>query len=254
MTIKVSNDGAVRVITFNHKSISNPFSKEMQLAVTDAALKVSSDDSVRAVVFTGGEGRFFSAGGDFNEANLLQGPDDVDRWIDTFMDMFLALLNIPKPTLAAISGYGIGIGLQAALMLDWRVMSHEAKISMPQLRHGIGGAVGGAILSTLYGVDSARETMLGAMEFDANGALKHRLVQEVVPHEQLMKETMLRAHERAAFPENSYKNTKAAIVHKLNQALRDSIMISKKVHRAAFEKKAMFSHFENIVGQGEVSD
>lgn len=247
MTIKVSNDGPVRIITFNHKSTSNPFNREMQLAVTNAAREASNDESVKAVVFTGGPNRFFSAGGDFNEVKLLKSADDVDRWIDTFMDMYLSLLHIPKPTLAAIDGYGIGIGLQVALMLDWRVMSDSAKISMPELRHGIGGSVGGAILTALFGMESARATMLGALEFGAQEALERRFVQEVVPQDQLMKETMARAHDRATFPDVAYKNTKAAIGQKLDQVLRDSIAISKKVHRAAFEERAMASHFENII-------
>lgn len=249
MTIKISNDGPVRVITFNHKSTSNPFSHEMQLAVTEAARDVSCDDSVGAVVFTGGAGRLFSAGGDFNEVKLIQSVEDVDRWIDTFMDMYLALLQIPKPTLAAIEGHAIGIGLQVALMLDWRVMSDSAKISMPELRHGIGGSVGGAILTALYGAESARETMLGALEFNADEALQRRLVQKVVPHDQLMEKTMAFAHDRATFPTAAYKNSKKAINNSLECALRDSITTSKQVHRAAFQEKAMSSHLEDILGR-----
>lgn len=249
MTIKISNDGPVRIITFNHESTSNPFNREMQLAVTEAARAAGSDESVKSVVFTGGPGRFFSAGGDFNEVKLLQSADDVDRWIDTFMDMYLSLLHIPKPTLAAIDGYAIGIGFQVALMLDWRVMSDSAKISMPELRHGIGGSVGGAILTALYGVESARETMLGALEFSAKEALRCHFVQEVAPQDHLMQEVMARAHDRATFPSVAYMNSKAAINQRLDCALRDSIAISKKVHRAAFAERAMASHFDNVLGR-----
>lgn len=249
MTIIVDNDGPVRVITFNHKSTSNPFSREMQLAVTEASRAASIDKSVKSVVFTGGPNRLFSAGGDFNEVKLLASAADVSDWIDTFMDMYLSILHIAKPTLAAIDGYAIGIGFQVALMLDWRIISDSAKLSMPELRHGIGGSVGGAILSALFGAESARQTMLGAREFSAQEALEHRFVHEVVPQDRLMAEVMARAHDRATFPSVAYMNTKAAINQSMDRTLKDSIAISKKVHIAAFEERAMDSHFKNILGR-----
>lgn len=249
MVIKVTNDGPVRVITFNHRSSSNPFSRNLQVAVTQAALDASADDTVKAVIFTGGTGRSFSAGGDFNEVRQLSSPQDVDKWIDTFMDMYLAILRIPKPTFGAIEGYAIGIGFQVALMLDWRIMSKTAKISIPELRHGIGGSVGGAILTALYGADVARETMLGALEFGADEALLRHFVQEISSPSTVMSVTLEKALDRAQFASESYKNTKSAICQPTERALLECIDVSKKVHRAAFERKAMASHFENILSR-----
>lgn len=252
MTILITNDGPVRVITFNHESKANPFSHEMQISLTKAAKEAGDDDSVGAVVFTGGQGRYFSAGGDFNEVQLLRGGDDVDRWIDTFMDMYLALLNIPKPTFGAIDGYAIGIGFQVALMLDWRIMSSTSTLSMPELRHGIGATVGGAILSTLYGTDTARETMLGALDFTAAQSLERRFVQEVTPPETLMQQTLMRAHERAEFPNSAYRSSKSVICGSLDRALRETMEVSKKIHRAAFEKRTMAGHFETILNRSSI--
>lgn len=247
MTIHISSCGPVRIIQFNHESAANPFSRDMQIAVTQAAREAGSDEAVRAVVFTGGENRMFSAGGDFNEVSRFETSDDVDQWIDTFMDMYLTLLTIPKPTLAAIDGHAIGIGFQVALMLDFRVMTTTAKLAMPELRHGIGGSVGGAILTALYGADFARETMLGALTFDAGHALERRLVQEIVKPQELMERTIARAQDYASFPPVSYASTKAAINKPVETTLRETTIVSKHVHRAAFKTRAMQPHFDKVL-------
>lgn len=253
MTILVHNDGPVRVIEFNHKSTANPFSRAMQLAVTQAVRDASSDESVKAVIFYGGKDRFFSAGGDFNEVKNIQTIEEVDDWIDTFMDMYLSILTMPQPTLSAIEGYAIGIGFQVSLMTDWRVMSDQATVSMPELRHGIGGSVGGAILTALFGAEAARETMLGALDFKAEEALSRHFVQEVVPHELLMERALARAHERTTFPAAAYSSSKKAINASVEATLRQSIESSKQVHRASFQAKAMLSHMNNILERGKGS-
>ena len=141
MIIK-ENAANVRILTLNHESRSNPFSRDLQISLTEAVQEAKRDDSVRALVITGGKNRFFSAGGDFNEVQALKGGSDVDDWIDTFMALYLAVLTFPKPTIGALDGHSIGMGLQVALMLDWRIIADSGELGMPELKHGLGGVRG----------------------------------------------------------------------------------------------------------------
>src|SRR4029078_9600954 len=99
---------------------------------------------VKAVVMTGGVGRSFSAGGDFNEVKNLSGGGDVDRWIDRVTELYVHALRVDKPTVAAIDKYAIGMGFQFALMFDQRVLTEGAEFRMPEARHGIGRSLGAA--------------------------------------------------------------------------------------------------------------
>lgn len=248
MIIKENSDN-VRILTLNHESRSNPFSRDLQISLTEAVQEAKRDDSVRALVITGGKNRFFSAGGDFNEVQALKGGSDVDDWIDTFMALYLAVLTFPKPTIGALDGHSIGMGLQVALMLDWRIIADSGELGMPELKHGLGGSVGGAILTSLFGVESARRIMLGCARLTSTEALEQRMVNEVVPSEILMSRTLEVAQEFASYPEVAYKNTKAVIVDPLKEILERTADASKFVHREAFRTRAMHGHFKSVLGE-----
>jgi carboxymethylproline synthase len=77
-----STDRGVRLIELAHENWHNPFSEALENEVKASLARAQEDAAISAVVVTGGAGRSWSAGGDFNEVQHLSGGDDVDRWID----------------------------------------------------------------------------------------------------------------------------------------------------------------------------
>ncbi|MEV8309657.1 enoyl-CoA hydratase/isomerase family protein [Streptomyces flavidovirens] len=143
--------GAVAVVEFSEAHEQNPFSRARMRELTRLLRSLDADDSVACVVLTGGPGRSFGAGGDFNEVSEFTGGDEVDGWIDDITDLYTTIAGISKPVVAAIDGYAIRAGLQIALCCDFRIGSREAKLVMPEFRVGTACNFGGYMLETVVG-------------------------------------------------------------------------------------------------------
>jgi len=240
-----------RVIEMAHPTGSNPFGVELEDQVKAALRRAETDASVKAVVMTGGVGRSFSAGGDFNEVKNLSGGDDVDRWIDRVTDLYVHALRVDKPTVAAIDKYAIGMGFQFALMFDQRVLTEGAEFRMPELKHGIGCSVGAAILSALVSRNVARQIVLTAQTIGAAKALEYGIANEIVALPILIERALALAAEMASYPEVAFRNTKRSLVAPLIKTLLETAEESKRVHRAAFAARAMQTHFRRVLGDAK---
>lgn len=234
MILEENIDG-VRVITLNHQNKHNPFNRSLENTVKEALAQANADDRVRAVVVYGGAKRSFSAGGDFSEVKHLSRREDIENWIDRVIDLYQAVLNVNKPTLAAIDGYAIGMGFQFALMFDRRLMASTASFSMPELKHGIGCAVGGAILGFTHGFSTMQEIIYQRESLEAARCKDYRLVNQIVDSAVLLDAVIIQANIMASYPVSAFINTKRAVNESFSHLLEQTRTISKSVHKAAFQ-------------------
>ncbi|MFJ5347708.1 carboxymethylproline synthase [Pectobacterium parvum] len=248
MILEENADG-VRIITLNHPNKHNPFSRSLETSVKDALTRANADDSVRAVVVYGGAERSFSAGGDFNEVKQLSRSEDIEEWIDRVIDLYQSVLNVNKPTIAAVDGYAIGMGLQFALMFDQRLMASTANFVMPELKHGIGCSVGAAILEFTHGFSAMQEIIYQCESLDAPRCRDYRLVNQVVGSHALLDAAITQAHVMAGYPASAFINTKRAVNKPFIQLLEQTCEASKLVHKAAFQARDAQMHFQNVLGK-----
>jgi carboxymethylproline synthase len=246
-TVIEYNSGSVRIIELNHPNQHNPFSKEHETNVKDALSRANHDGAVRAVVVCGHDGKSFSAGGDFNEVKNLSGGDDVDDWIDRVTDLYVSVLKVDKPTVAAIEGYAIGMGFQFALMFDWRIMSNTAEFRMPELKHGIGCSVGASILGYMFSHNVMKDIIYACEPIGPEKALSLQLVKEVTSPTLLVSRAIEIANMLTEYPVTSFINTKKTISDGVTRVLQDSSTTSKNVHRAAFAARSAQKHFSTIL-------
>jgi carboxymethylproline synthase len=246
--LKIANEDGIRVVTLNHESRNNPFSAALEDDIKQALREADADDSIAAIVVTGGEGRSFSAGGDFNEVKNLTGGADVDRWIDRVTDLYASVLRVSKPTVAAVDNYAIGMGFQFALMFDWRIVSSQAEFRMPELKHGIGCSMGGTILNYVLGFSAMQKIIYECHGIPAAQAKEYGFVNEIVEPSQLLTRATAVARQLASYPRASYKSTKAAVGQGLIDLLYQSAGNSKAVHRASFADRSAQSHFARVLG------
>ncbi len=246
-TIFKDIDG-VRVIYLNHPNSHNPFNEALENSVKQALEVADKDQSINAVVVYGGPQRSFGVGGDFNEVKLLSGGDDVDRWIDRIMNLYLSILNVKKPTVACIDGFGIGISFQFSMMFDWRIMADTAQLIMPELKHGIGCTIGAAILHQISSYNNMKEIIYGCEKINAEEALNYQLINEIHPAANLLDKAILSAKKLAQYPKISFQNTKRAINKIMIDVLLQTAEDAKQTHRACFTTKSAEKHFINILG------
>jgi 2-(1,2-epoxy-1,2-dihydrophenyl)acetyl-CoA isomerase len=180
------DERGVYSLTIRRPEVRNALNDQAFHELVAACEQVGADDGARVLVLTG-EGRAFSAGGDFAS---LQRMLDGDRAyavaeLENANAGISALARLEVPTVAALNGDAFGGGAAVALSADYRVMSDDARLGFVFARLGISGADTGASwwLSRIVGPTRALEILSFGRIFDAQEALAAGLVTEVAPAE-----------------------------------------------------------------------
>ncbi len=158
----------------------NPLNTQVQEELRAAAQAAADDPDIRAVVVWGGA-KVFAAGADITEFTTTTFQDMTVR-AAALSGAFDAVARIPKPTVAAITGYALGGGCELALACDWRVVAEDAKLGQPEIKLGlIPGAGGTQRLARLIGPARAKDLIFSGRMVDAPEALRIGLADRVAP-------------------------------------------------------------------------
>jgi methylglutaconyl-CoA hydratase len=172
--------GGVVWVTLDRPEARNALSRAVNLELRRLAVELGQTREVRAVVLTGAGGAF-SAGADLKERRGVSAAD-TGPYLDAISGAITAWAEMPKATIAALSGPALGGGLELALACDFRLAAEEAVLGLSEVRLGImPGAGGSQRLARLVGVARAKELVLTGRRIDARRALEIGLVSRVVP-------------------------------------------------------------------------
>ncbi|POX40398.1 enoyl-CoA hydratase [Streptomyces sp. Ru73] len=150
----------------------------------ELAAEATRRDDVRAVVVWGGE-KVFAAGADIKEMQAMDHAAMVAR-AGALQESFTAVARIPKPVVAAVTGYALGGGCELALCADYRIAAENAKLGQPEILLGlIPGAGGTQRLARLIGPSKAKDLIFTGRQVKADEALALGLVDRVVPAEEV---------------------------------------------------------------------
>ena len=167
-------DDGVELIRFNRPPL-NALSAELLGELADHVAVLAEDAGLKAVVLTGTE-RVFAAG-----AEITQIGSETPL-LESFRRAYDGLEAIPRPVIAAITGFALGGGLEAALACDLRLASENARLGVPEILLGVfPGAGGTQRLSRLIGPSRAKEMIWSGRQVRAAEALAMGLVDRVVP-------------------------------------------------------------------------
>ncbi len=177
--VRLEVEGGIGTIRLDRPPM-NPLSVQMQEEIRAAAAEAGERRDVSAVVVYGGE-KVFAAGADIKEMRGMSYTDMVDRSA-ALQSSITAVARIPKPTVAAVTGYALGGGCELALACDFRLAGDNAKLGQPEILLGIiPGAGGTQRLSRLVGPSKAKEIIFSGRFVAADEALAIGLVDRVVP-------------------------------------------------------------------------
>jgi enoyl-CoA hydratase len=158
---------------------TNAMTRQVYREITAAATELGRREDVAAVILFGGH-EIFSAGDDMPELRTLTVPE-ADVAARVRREAVDAVAAIPKPTVAAITGYALGAGLTLALAADWRVSGDNVKFGATEILAGlIPGGGGMARLTRRAGPSRAKELVFSGRFFDAEEAFELGLIDEMV--------------------------------------------------------------------------
>ena len=215
MPVTIERQGAVAILTLSRPERRNAWGADFQTDLTRHLAELEQDESVLCVVLTGDEsGQAFSAGADLKESTTHAAPTagDFVRSLPRLKDFVGNLLaDFPKPTIAAVNGYAIGVGVLITLSCDLIVASDKAEWRMPQASLGILPSYGScARLSRWIGKGLVMRAALG-FPIKAEEAYRIGLAQWLVPHDKLMQQTMEVAQHIAGLPPLATRLIKEAV-------------------------------------------
>jgi enoyl-CoA hydratase/carnithine racemase len=180
---------SVLTITLNRPDKLNAFTATMARELLAAFDQADGDDAVRAIIVTGA-GRGFCAGADLSSGGATfdnTQRETIDDHRDTGGLVSLRIYESKKPVIAAINGPAVGVGITMTLPMDIRIASSAARIGFVFARRGIvPEACSSYFLPRVVGISQAAEWVYTGRVFDADEALRARLVSRVVAPEALL--------------------------------------------------------------------
>ena len=211
--------GPVVTITLNRPEQLNALSRPLEGELHAALDEADADEGVRAIVLTGA-GRAFSSGYDISRGEggrrerVPTGPFLREWWQGSMRNprLMMHVWELSKPVIAAVNGWCMGGGLWYALACDITLASDRAVFGQPEVRQISNSSV---LFAALVGWKHAHRYTLTGDHFDAAEALRIGVVNEVVPHEELMERARALARRIALVPPDSVRLNKAITVYGL---------------------------------------
>ncbi|WP_375479498.1 enoyl-CoA hydratase/isomerase family protein [uncultured Jatrophihabitans sp.] len=234
----------------------NALNTELQEQLRAAAGQVAADPSVRAVVLFGGE-RVFAAGADVKEfAN--QDHAYMARDAARLTSALDALARIPKPVIAAVTGFALGGGCELALTADFRISADDARWGQPEILLGIiPGAGGTQRLPRLIGPARAKDLIYTGRFVGAAEALEIGLVDAIAPKAEVYPTALKMAAKFAKGPALALAAAKAAVDGGLDGDLASGLRLESHLFAALFATQdrtiGMQSFLENGPGKAVFS-
>jgi enoyl-CoA hydratase/carnithine racemase len=227
----------------------NALNAQMQEEIRSAAAEATERDDVKAVVVYGGE-KVFAAGADVKEMNQMSYTDMVKR-SSRLTSAFSAVARIPKPVVAAITGYALGGGCELALCADIRIAAENATFGQPEILLGIiPGAGGTQRLSRLVGPSRAKDIIFTGRFVGAEEALAIGLADKVVPADQVYDEAVAWARRFTGAATYALRAAKEAIDRGLEVDLETGLEIERQQFAALFATEDRAIGMGSFVEQG----
>jgi enoyl-CoA hydratase/carnithine racemase len=227
----------------------NALNAQMQEEIRAAATEASARDDVKAVVVYGGE-RVFAAGADVKEMAEMSYVDMVDR-SGRLQSSFSSVAAIPKPVVAAVTGYALGGGCELALCADVRFAADDAVLGQPEILLGIiPGAGGTQRLTRLVGPSRAKDIIFTGRFVKADEALAIGLVDRVVPAAQVYDEAVAWARQFTGAATYAVRAAKEAIDQGLEVDLQTGLAIERQQFAALFATDDRRIGMTSFVEQG----
>jgi len=247
--------GSIATLTLNRPDIRNAITGSRVIQeIEDVCRTVNADMTIKVLIITAKDPAF-SAGGNVKDMAEKKGmfggspAQLMENYRKNIQRIPLAVCEIEVPTIAAVNGPAIGAGCDLALMCDMRIASDKANFGETFLAVGLIPGDGGAyFLPRAVGMAKACELTFTAEVIDAKTALDIGLVNNMVPHEDLMKHTLALAEKIAAQPAQALRMAKRLLYMgqsiPLRQLLEQSAAFQSLCHHTQDHMEALSAMFE----------
>src|SRR5438093_9629521 len=247
--IKVEPDAPIATITLDRPKVLNALSPAVISEVGEALRELDADESIRAVVITGGP-KVFAAGADIGDMAERSAAEQLNR---DQTGAWAPISGFTKPLIAAVNGYCLGGGCELALMCDVIIAGDSARFGQPEINLGIiPGAGGTQRWPRTAGKYAAMEVMLTGAPITAERAYQLGIVNKVVPSEMTIEVAKRLAKQLAEKPPLALRMAKEAVLKAFESSLSEGLASERKSFYFLFasedQKEGMHAFLEKRKG------
>jgi enoyl-CoA hydratase/carnithine racemase len=233
------------VLRLNRPQVRNALNLALRIRLADEITRYGADAKTRCVIIAGSD-TAFAAGADITE---MAGAGPIEVMARNVQQYWRAIMDCPKPVIAAVEGFALGGGFELALCADIIVAGDGAKLGLPEVKLGIlAGGGGTQKLARLVGKQRAMLLLMTGRMFGAAEALAMGIAGEVAPAGQALARATELAREIAAMPPISILQIKEIVNAGLNAPLETALMLERKAFQLQFatrdQKEGMAAFLE----------
>ena len=234
--VRVESDGPVRIVRLSRPEQLNAVNEDLHLGLTQVFPMLTADTEARVAVITG-EGRAFSAGGDFDLLDRMVKDRTLRRdVIAEARDLVMNMLRCRVPVVAAVNGPAVGLGCSVVALSDVVYMAESAYLADPHVPVGLVAADGGPLTWPLHtSLLLAKEYAFTGERIPAARAREMGLANHVVAQGEVLPAALEAAGKIAKLPRQAVEATKRVLNLHLERAVLSTIDFAMSAETESFE-------------------
>ena len=246
--IQVEVDGPVRIVRLNRPDHLNATNHELHQGLAELFPQLDADPEARVAVLTG-NGRAFSAGGDFEYIDeLVRDPALRTLSLTHGRQIVSGMVACRVPIVAAVNGPAVGLGCSLVALSDIVYMAESAHLADPHVLIGLVAADGGPVTwPLLTSLQLAKEYALTGDRIPAERAAAIGLVNHVVPDDEVFDQAMACAKKIAALPQQAVEDTKKILNLHLQRAVTATIDFALSAEHRSFDSPELRANLDRFL-------